>query len=450
VALFAPKYVCRIFVHVRLDIRRPNLSRAKSAQLFKDAQALIPGGVNSPARAWRSVGGDPIFFKKASGSRVWDADDNELIDYVCSWGPMILGHTNPIVIEAAIDSARMGTSFGAPTELEVEMARRVVDAVPSIEVVRFVSSGTEATMSALRLARAKTGRNKILKFDGGYHGHEDALLVAAGSGLANQGIASSAGVHPDYAAATLVADYNNIESVRVLLEANKGEVAALIVEPIAGNMGVVTPEPGFLEGLRDLTTEHGVLLIFDEVISGFRVAFGGAQSVYGVTPDITCLGKIVGGGFPVGAYGASAEIMSIVAPLGPMYQAGTLSGNPVAMAAGIATLDELAKPGVYEGLQANTDKLADGVIDVFRKSGVPAVVNRACGLMTVFFTSNSVTDMTSASDTDREAFGMFFHGMVDNGVYLPPSQFEAWFMSIAHTDADIAQTLEAVANSLPS
>lgn len=449
-ALFAPKYVCRIFVHVRLDIRRPNLSRAKSAQLFKDAQALIPGGVNSPARAWRSVGGDPIFFKKASGSRVWDADDNELIDYVCSWGPMILGHTNPIVIEAAIDSARMGTSFGAPTELEVEMARRVVDAVPSIEVVRFVSSGTEATMSALRLARAKTGRNKILKFDGGYHGHEDALLVAAGSGLANQGIASSAGVHPDYAAATLVADYNNIESVRVLLEANKGEVAALIVEPIAGNMGVVTPEPGFLEGLRDLTTEHGVLLIFDEVISGFRVAFGGAQSVYGVTPDITCLGKIVGGGFPVGAYGASAEIMSIVAPLGPMYQAGTLSGNPVAMAAGIATLDELAKPGVYEGLQANTDKLADGVIDVFRKSGVPAVVNRACGLMTVFFTSNSVTDMTSASDTDREAFGMFFHGMVDNGVYLPPSQFEAWFMSIAHTDADIAQTLEAVANSLPS
>jgi len=426
------------------------LSRAKSAQLFKDAQALIPGGVNSPARAWRSVGGDPIFFKKASGSRVWDADDNELIDYVCSWGPMILGHTNPIVIEAAIDSARMGTSFGAPTELEVEMARRVVDAVPSIEVVRFVSSGTEATMSALRLARAKTGRNKILKFDGGYHGHEDALLVAAGSGLANQGIASSAGVHPDYAAATLVADYNNIESVRVLLEANKGEVAALIVEPIAGNMGVVTPEPGFLEGLRDLTTEHGVLLIFDEVISGFRVAFGGAQSVYGVTPDITCLGKIVGGGFPVGAYGASAEIMSIVAPLGPMYQAGTLSGNPVAMAAGIATLDELAKPGVYEGLQANTDKLADGVIDVFRKSGVPAVVNRACGLMTVFFTSNSVTDMTSASDTDREAFGMFFHGMVDNGVYLPPSQFEAWFMSIAHTDADIAQTLEAVANSLPS
>ena len=426
------------------------MSRAKSAKLFSDAKTLIPGGVNRPARAWGSVGGDPIFFKRALGSRVWDADDNELIDYVCSWGPMILGHANPTVIDSAVDAARLGTSFGAPTELEVEMARRVVDAVPSIEVVRFVSSGTEATMSALRLARAKTGRNKILKFDGGYHGHEDALLVAAGSGLANQGIASSAGVHPDYAAATLVADFNDIESVRALLEANKGEIAAVIVEPIGGNMGVVPPAPGFLEGLRDLTTEHGSMLIFDEVITGFRVAFGGAQSVYGVTPDITCLGKIVGGGFPVGAYGASAEIMSEVSPLGPMYQAGTLSGNPVAMAAGIATLAELSKPGVYEVLQAKTDKLADGVLDVFGKAGVPAVVNRACGLMTVFFTDTEVTDMDSASATDREAFGAFFHGMIDNGVYLPPSQFEAWFVSTAHSEADIDETLERVARSLPS
>ena len=424
--------------------------RAKSAQLISEAKALIPGGVNSPARAWGSVGGDPLFFKRASGSRIWDVDDNELIDYVCSWGPMILGHAHPAVIDAAIDAARLGTSFGAPTELEVEMARRVVDAVSSIEAVRFVNSGTEATMSALRLARAKTGRDKILKFNGGYHGHEDALLVEAGSGLANQSIASSAGVHPDYAAATLVADYNNVDSVRALLEANKGEVAAVIVEPIGGNMGVVTPVAGFLEGLRDLTTEHGVLLIFDEVISGFRVALGGAQSAYGVTPDITCLGKIVGGGFPVGAYGASAEIMSEVAPLGPMYQAGTLSGNPVAMAAGIATIDELSKSGVYEGLQAKTDKLADGVLDVFRKAGVPAVINRACGLMTVFFTNNEVTDMDSASATDREAFGAFFHGMVDNGVYLPPSQFEAWFVSTAHTDADIDLTLDRVAKSLPS
>ena len=426
------------------------MSRAKSVQLFSDAKTLIPGGVNSPARAWGSVGGDPLFFKKASGSRIWDVDDNELIDYVCSWGPMILGHAHPAVIDAAVDAARSGTSFGAPTELEVEMARRVVAAVPSIEVVRFVSSGTEATMSALRLARAKTGRDKILKFNGGYHGHEDALLVEAGSGLANQGIASSAGVHAGYAASTLVANYNNFDSVRELLEANPGEVAAVIVEPIGGNMGVVTPAPGFLEGLRDLTTEHGALLIFDEVISGFRVALGGAQTVYGVTPDITCLGKIVGGGFPVGAYGASAEIMSDVAPLGPMYQAGTLSGNPVAMAAGIATIDELSKPGVYEGLQAKTDKLADGVLDVFGSAGVPAVINRACGLMTVFFTNNQVTDMDSASATDREAFGAFFHGMVDNGVYLPPSQFEAWFVSTAHTDADIDSTLESVKNSLPS
>jgi len=424
------------------------LSRAKSVQLFSDAKTLIPGGVNSPARAWGSVGGDPLFFKKASGSRIWDVDDNELIDYVCSWGPMILGHAHPAVIDAAIDAARSGTSFGAPTELEVEMARRVVAAVPSIEVVRFVSSGTEATMSALRLARAKTGRDKILKFNGGYHGHEDALLVEAGSGLANQGIASSAGVHAGYAASTLVANYNDLDSVRELLEANSGEVATVIVEPIAGNMGVVTPAPGFLEGLRDLTTEHGALLIFDEVISGFRVALGGAQSVYGVTPDITCLGKIVGGGFPVGAYGASAEIMSEVAPLGPMYQAGTLSGNPVAMAAGIATIDELSKPGVYEGLQAKTDMLADGVLDVFSKAGVPAVINRPCGLMTVFFTSNQVTDMDSASATDREAFGAFYHGMVDNGVYLPPSQFEAWFVSTAHTDADIESTLESVKNAL--
>ena len=426
------------------------MSRAKSVQLFSEARELIPGGVNSPARAWGSVGGDPLFFKKASGSRIWDVDDNELIDYVCSWGPMILGHAHPAVIDAAVEAARSGTSFGAPTELEVEMARRVVGAVPSIEVVRFVSSGTEATMSALRLARAKTGRDKILKFNGGYHGHEDALLVEAGSGLANQGIASSAGVHAGYAASTLVANYNNVDSVRELLEANSGEVAAVIVEPIAGNMGVVTPAHGFLEGLRDLTTEHGALLIFDEVISGFRVALGGAQSVYGVAPDITCLGKIVGGGFPVGAYGASAEIMSEVSPLGPMYQAGTLSGNPVAMAGGIATINELSKPGVYDGLQAKTDKLADGVLDVFGKAGVPAVINRACGLMTVFFTSNQVTDMDSASATDREAFGEFFHGMVDNGVYLPPSQFEAWFVSTAHTDADIESTLESVKNALRS
>lgn len=426
------------------------MARVKSAQLFSEAKNLIPGGVNSPARAWGSVGGDPIFFRKAAGSRIWDVDGYELIDYVCSWGPMVLGHAHPAVIDAAVEAAKSGTSFGAPTELEVEMARRVVRAVPSIEVVRFVSSGTEATMSALRLARAKTGRNKILKFNGGYHGHEDALLVEAGSGLANQGIASSAGVHPEYAASTLVAEFNDVDSVRLLLEANVGEVAAVIVEPIAGNMGVVTPGPGFLMGLRELTSEHGTLLIFDEVISGFRVALGGAQSIYGITPDITCLGKIIGGGFPVGAYGASAEIMSEVAPLGPMYQAGTLSGNPVAMAAGITTIDELSKPGIYDQLQASTDKLADGLLGVFGEAGIPAVVNRACGLLTVFFTENPVIDMGSASATDRESFAAFFHGMIDNGVYLPPSQFEAWFVSTAHSDADIEETLDAVKKSLPA
>ena len=424
------------------------MSRAKSAQLFSEAKSIIPGGVNSPARAWGSVGGDPIFFKKAQGSYIWDVDGNQLIDYVCSWGPMILGHAHPVVIDAAVSAARSGTSFGAPTELEVQMARRVVDAVPSIEVVRFVSSGTEATMSALRLARAKTGRNKILKFNGGYHGHEDSLLVEAGSGLANQGIASSAGVNPDYAAATFVAEFNNVDSVQCLLDANKGEVAAVIVEPIGGNMGVVPPSPGFLEGLRDLATKNGTLLIFDEVISGFRVALGGAQSVYGVMPDITCLGKIVGGGFPVGAYGASAEIMSEVAPLGPMYQAGTLSGNPVAMAAGIATIDELSKPDVYENIEHKTNLLAKGLIDIFSNAGMPVVVNKACGLLTVFFTGTAVTDMASASDTDRDSFGAFFHSMLENGVYIPPSQFEAWFVSLAHSDTDIERTLEATARSL--
>ncbi len=424
------------------------MSRVRSEQLFSDAKLVMPGGVNSPARAWGAVGGSPIFFEKAAGSSIWDVDGNEMVDYVCSWGPMILGHANPAVIDAAIDAARAGTSFGAPTELEVEMSRRVVDAVPSIEVIRFVSSGTEATMSALRLARAKTGRNKIIKFRGGYHGHEDALLVEAGSGLASQGIASSSGVHPGYAASTLVSEYNDLESVKSLLESNLGEVAAVIVEPIAGNMGVVLPADGFLEGLRGLTHEHGCLLIFDEVISGFRVAFGGAQSSLGVMPDITCLGKIIGGGFPVGAYGASAEIMSEVAPLGSMYQAGTLSGNPVAMAAGIATLDELARPGVYEDLQDTTDKLADGVTNVFAEAGIPVVINRACGLMTVFFSNIQVTDMETASASDGDAYGRFFHQMVENGVYLPPSQYEAWFISTAHTAKNIKSTLEAVDRSL--
>ncbi len=424
------------------------MDRKRSTELFDQARNLIPGGVNSPARAWNSVGGTPIFFERGEGSRAWDADGNSYIDYVCSWGPLILGHAHPEIIKAAQDAAGSGTSFGAPTELEVRMAQLVADAVPSIELVRFVNSGTEATMSALRLARAYTGRNRIIKFDGGYHGHDDALLVEAGSGVAAQGIANSAGVHPDYAAATMVADYNDTASVERLLEAYKGEVAAIIVEPVAGNMGVVPPQPGFLESLRELADSHGALLIFDEVITGFRAAYGGAQSVYGVGPDITCLGKIVGGGFPVGAYGASKEIMQTVAPLGPMYQAGTLSGNPVAMAAGIKTLELLQEPGIYDRIAANTEKLASGLGTVFAEAEVPAQINSVCGAFTVFFSEAPVTDMKSASATDRDAFARFFHAMTERGVYPPPSQFEAWFVSAAHTDEDVEQTLAAARDAL--
>jgi glutamate-1-semialdehyde 2,1-aminomutase len=424
------------------------LNRKRSSELFDRARNLIPGGVNSPARAWNSVGGTPIFFQRVSGSHAWDTDGNEYIDYVCSWGPMILGHAPAEVIKAAQETAVLGTSFGAPTELEVWMAELVVEAVPSIEMVRFVNSGTEATMSALRLARAYTGRNRIIKFDGGYHGHDDALLVKAGSGVAAQGIASSAGVHPDYAAGTLVADYNDVASVEKLLSAYPGEVAAIIVEPIAGNMGVVPPAEGFLQGLRDLSTSHGALLIFDEVITGFRAAYGGAQSVYGMMPDITCLGKIIGGGFPVGAYGASKEIMQTVAPLGPMYQAGTLSGNPVAMAAGIRTLELLKQPGVYEKIAATTEQLASGLRKVFAEAEVPAQVNSVCGAFTVFFNDKPVTDMSGAAGSDSKAFARFFHAMTERGVYPPPSQFEAWFISAAHTAADVDKTLAAAREAL--
>ena len=420
------------------------MNRKRSSELFEQARKLIPGGVNSPARAWNSVGGVPIFFTHGQGSHAWDADGNSYIDYVCSWGPLILGHAHPAVIKAAQDAAALGTSFGAPTELEVRMAELVVDALPSIEMVRFVNSGTEATMSALRLARAYTGRNRIIKFDGGYHGHDDALLVEAGSGLAAQGIATSAGVHPDYAAATMVADYNSVESVKRLLESRPGEVAAIIVEPIAGNMGVVPPTPGFLEGLRELATEYGALLIFDEVITGFRVAYGGAQTVYGVTPDITCLGKIVGGGFPVGAYGASLEIMQTVAPLGPMYQAGTLSGNPVAMA------ELLKAPGLYEQIAITTEQLTNGLRRLFAQAEVPAQINSVPGAFTVFFTNSPVTNMATASASDRVAFARFFHAMIERGVYPPPSQFEAWFVSAAHTADDVEKTLAAAKAALSS
>ena len=424
------------------------MSITSSQNLYKTATNLIPGGVNSPARAWGSVGGNPLFFTSGSGSKITDVDGNSYIDYVCSWGPLILGHSHPPVVEAAQAAMLAGASFGAPTEYEVEAARLVVDAVPSIEMVRFVNSGTEASMSALRLARAATGRDMILKFDGGYHGHDDALLVRAGSGLASQGIADSAGVNSKLAADTLVAPYNDLAAVEKIFATYPERIACVIIEPIGGNMGVVPAEPDFLDGLRRITCDDGCLLIFDEVISGFRAAYGGAQEVYGIRPDITCLGKTIGGGFPVGAYGGSKELMSHVAPLGAMYQAGTLSGNPVAMAAGAATMRELAKPGVYEALASKTERLADGLRGVFAELEVQVTINHVCGMLTVFFGVESVTDMDSASKNDREMFGRFFHAMLANGVYLPPSPFEAWFVSLAHSDQNIDATIEAARRSL--
>jgi len=408
----------------------------------------MPGGVNSPARSWRGVGGEPLFIASGKGPRIWDADGNEYLDYVCSWGPLILGHAHPEVVAAVKAAVDMGSSFGAPTELENRLAQLVVDAFPSMEMVRFVSSGTEAGMSVLRLARAYTGRDKIIKFDGGYHGHADALLVAAGSGAATHGVPDSAGVNRSFARDTLMAQYNDLDSVEALLDSNPGQVACVIVEPVAGNMGVVPPARGFLEGLRDLTSKHGALLAFDEVITGFRVAYGGAQHLYGVRPDITCLGKIIGGGMPVGAYGGRRDIMEKVSPLGPMYQAGTLSGNPVAMAAGVKTLELLKKPGVYEDLERSGARLADGLRKAFAKAEVPVRVNRVGSMMTVFFNLGEVTGWPAVSRSDKQAYARFFHQMIEEGSYLPPSPFEAMFVSTAHTDADLDATITAAARAL--
>ena len=409
---------------------------------------MIPGGVNSPARSWGAVGGNPLFLTRGSGSRVWDADGNEYIDYVCSWGPLILGHANERVVAAITQAAADGTSFGAPTERENEIAQLVVDAYESIEMVRFVNSGTEATMSALRLARAYTGRSKIVKFEGGYHGHSDALLVAAGSGALAHGVPDSAGVTASFAQDTLLGVFNDLASVEAHFDAFPEDIACVIVEPIAGNMGVVPPQDRFLQGLRDLTEKHNSLLIFDEVITGFRVEYGGAQQRYGINADITCLGKIIGGGMPVGAYGGSAEIMATVAPLGAMYQAGTLSGNPVAMAAGIATLEQLQEPGVYNALGAKAASLAAGLQEVFAEAEIPLRINRISSMMTLFFNAGEVNSWQTVSASDREGFGRFFHRMLEEGVYLPPSPFEAMFVSTAHSDVDIAATLNAARRAL--
>jgi glutamate-1-semialdehyde 2,1-aminomutase len=422
--------------------------RFRSRAAFEEAQKILVGGVNSPVRAFNAVGGDPLVVDRASGARLFDVDGNEYIDYVCSWGAMILGHAHPAVTAAIQDQAARGTSYGMTTELEAELARAIRRAMPSLEMLRFVSSGTEATMSAVRLARAFTKRDFIIKFDGGYHGHADSFLSQAGSGLATLGIASSPGVPESLAALTLNATYNDLASVEKLFDAHRGEIAAVIIEPVAANMGVVPPRENFLRDLSELTRQQGALLIFDEVISGFRVVRGGAQEVYGIQPDLTTLGKIIGGGLPAAVYGGRAELMKNVAPLGPVYQAGTLSGNPLAMRAGIETLKQLEAPGFYEKLNRKGQKLVAGIRSALVKSGTAGRVNAAGSLLTLFFTREEVENYADAKKSDTQLFGKFFLHMLERGIFLPPSQFEALFVSAAHSEADIERTIQACEESL--
>ncbi|MBN1192328.1 MAG: glutamate-1-semialdehyde 2,1-aminomutase [Coriobacteriia bacterium] len=424
------------------------MQSANSSDLFARAQSVIPGGVNSPVRAFKSVGTDPVFYDRAKGSHVWDADGNEYIDFVASWGPMILGHAPEVVLQAVREQLDRGTSYGAPTEIEVRMAEAVCASVPSVEMVRMVSSGTEATMSAIRLARGYTGRDKFIKFDGNYHGHSDALLVAAGSGLLTLGIPSTPGVTAGAAADTIVLPYNGLDAVASALQAEGDQIAAVIVEPVAGNMGVVPPAEGFLQGLRDLCDHYGTVLIFDEVISGFRVALGGAQERYGVLPDLTTLGKIIGGGFPVGAFGGKREIMERLAPVGPVYQAGTLSGNPVAMVAGLALIGELSKPGVYDELERKGARLEAGLRSAADSAGIDAFLTRVGSMACMFFTAETVRDWSTASTSDTERYGSYFRGMLERGILLAPSQFEATFVGMAHSDADIDAMTSAAAEVL--
>jgi glutamate-1-semialdehyde 2,1-aminomutase len=419
-----------------------------SAALYERAQRVIPGGVNSPVRAFKAVGGGPIFIRKGTGCWVEDVDGNRYVDYLGSWGPLILGHAHPAVVEAVREAASDGTSFGAPTEREVLLAERITRAFPTVELVRLVNSGTEACMSAIRAARAATRRSKIVKFDGCYHGHADGLLVKAGSGALTLGAPDSPGVPEAAARETLSARYNDLASVRQAFELYGEDVAAVIVEPIAANMGVVSPEPGFLAGLRHLTRENGALLIFDEIVTGFRVAFGGAQELYGVEADLTCLGKIVGGGLPLGAYGGRREIMEQISPVGAVYQAGTLSGNPLATAAGLATLTVLEETRPYAELERRAAMLGEGLSDVAERAGVSAVVSRSGSMMTAFFADAPVTDYESAKRSDTARYASFFRGLLDRGVYVAPSQFEATFVSTAHGDAEIEATLAAAQEAL--
>lgn len=421
-------------------------SASRSSRLFTEAQRYFPGGVNSPVRAFRAVGQHPLFINHGKGARIYDEDSNSFTDYVLSWGPLILGHAHPSVIRAIKEAADKGTSYGAPTVAETTLAKLIAKAIPSMELVRFVSSGTEAAMSALRLARAFTKRDKIIKFAGCYHGHYDGLLVKAGSGLSTFGIPDSLGVPSSLAKDTLVATYNDLQSVKTLMDKNAAQVAAIIVEPVAANMGVVLPQPGFLEELREITRSAGSLLIFDEVITGFRLAWGGYQTICKVKPDLTCLGKIIGGGLPVGAYGGRREIMEMLSPLGGVYQAGTLSGNPLAMAAGVATLRRLSRQGVYESLEKKAALLEKGLREAVRDSGWQ--INRAGSIMTLFFSQNPVLDYKTAVASDVKLYARFFWEMLNRGIYLPPSQFEALFLSVAHTEKDIERTVEAAVQSL--
>lgn len=413
-----------------------------SKELYNASLKLMPGGVNSPVRSFLGVDGEPLFMERGKGSKIYDADGREYLDYVMSWGPLIFGHAHPDIIGKIQKVLERGTSFGACTGFELELAKLVVDAVPSMEMVRFVNSGTEATMSAVRLARGVTDRKKILKFDGCYHGHVDSLLVKGGSGLATLGIASTPGVPEELAALTVSIPYNDAAALTKTIEQDPRGFACVIVEPVAGNMGVVTPKEGYLSLLRDLCTKHGIILIFDEVMTGFRISMGGAQQKYGITPDLTCLGKIIGGGLPVGAYGGKREIMQEIAPSGPVYQAGTLSGNPVSMAAGIKTLKMLREAETYEKLDYRTQYLCDEMKKRADKIGVPITINRAGSMLTVFFHKGPITNYEEAKQSNLKHFAKYFHGMLSEGIYLPPSQFEAWFMSMAHTDQDLEKTIQ--------
>jgi glutamate-1-semialdehyde 2,1-aminomutase len=416
----------------------------RSRHVFELSRELMPGGVNSPVRAFRAVGGEPLVFAYGHGPYLYDVDGNEYIDYVCSWGPLILGHAHPSVVEILKRAAERGTTFGAPTELEAEMARLVIDAVPSIEMVRFVNSGTEATMSALRLARAYTARDKVVKFEGGYHGHADGLLAKAGSGVATLGLPDSPGVPASYAEQTLVVPYNDADAVQELFSHHGNEIAAVIVEPVAANMGVVLPSEGFLQSLREITRSYDALLIFDEVVTGFRLGMGGAQARFGVEPDLTCLGKVIGGGLPVAAYGGRRELMQLLAPEGPVYQAGTLSGNPLAMAAGVITLRILAGEGAFAVLDDLAAKLSNGLLELARRAELPVQFNRAGSMFTLFFADQPITDYASAKRAGTDRYARFHRALLERGVYFPPSQFEACFVSLAHMERELDATLEVV------